>query len=89
MNSQVSAATLCCYTNATRHIQIVRIVDLPNWYFERVVFPGERLMFEAPQAAHLEIHAGARSTLTDTISCERLRVRDSDSIASLLAACVP
>lgn len=89
MNSQVSAATLCCYPNATRHIQIVRIVDVPNWYFERVVFPGERLMFEAPQAAHLEVHTGAIASaiLTDTIPCEQLRVRDSDSVASLLAAC--
>lgn len=91
MDSQVSAATLCCYTNTTRHIQIVRMVDVPNGYFERVVFPGERLMFEAPQAARLEVHTGAiaSSISTDTIPCEQLQVRDSASVASLLAACVP
>lgn len=82
-SSQVSPAlALCCYTNASPQIQVVRIIDIPNWYFERVVFPGERLMFEAPQAAHLEIHTGAMAILSETIPCEQLRVRNSASIVS-------
>ncbi|MGG6266196.1 DUF1830 domain-containing protein [Leptolyngbya sp. AN03gr2] len=82
-SSQVSLANLCCYTNSTRHIQIARIIDVPNWYFERVVFPGERLMFEAPQEAHLEIHTGAMASaiLMDTIPCQQLRVRSWVPIA--------
>ncbi len=81
--SQVSPALdLCCYVNATRHIQVARIADIANWYFERVVFPGQRLMFEAPQNAHLEIHTGAMTTiLTDTIPCKSLKVRSSATIA--------
>jgi Domain of unknown function (DUF1830) len=68
-------STLCCYTNATSKIQIARITNIPNWYFERVVFPGQRLVFEAMPEALLEIHSGMMSAiLSDTIPCDRLRV---------------
>jgi hypothetical protein len=67
---------LCCYVNATSKIQIVRITNIPNWYFERVVFPGQRLVFEALPEAQLEIHCGmmASAILADTIPCDRLRI---------------
>ncbi|MCA1994923.1 MAG: DUF1830 domain-containing protein [Coleofasciculus sp. S288] len=69
---------LCCYVNATSHIQIARISSIPNWYFERVVFPGQRLVFEAMPEALLEIHTGmmASAILSDTIPCDRLRLID-------------
>ena len=68
-------AALCCYTNATSKIQIARITNIPNWYFERVVFPGQRLVFEAMPQALLEIHSGMMSAiLADTIPCDRLYV---------------
>lgn len=65
---------LCCYVNATSKIQVARITNVPNWYFERVVFPGQRLIFEALGEAQLEIHTGmmASSILSDTIPCHRL-----------------
>lgn len=70
---------LCCYVNATSQIQIARITNIPNWYFERVVFPGQRLVFEALPEAHLEIHTGmmASAILSDTIPCVRLQVEDN------------
>jgi len=65
---------LCCYVNATSQIQIARITNIPNWYFERVVFPGQRLVFEAHSSAVLEIHSGmmASAILSDTIPCTKL-----------------
>ena len=65
---------LCCYVNATSQIQIARITNIPNWYFERVVFPGQRLVFEAEPQGILEIHSGmmASAILSDTIPCSRL-----------------
>lgn len=65
---------LCCYVNVTSKIQIVRIANIPNWYFERVVFPGQRLMFQAQPQAQLEVHTGgtAGAILSDTIPCFRL-----------------
>ncbi len=70
------SACLCCYVNATNQIQIARITNIANWYFERVVFPGQRLMFEALPEAHLEIHTGmmASSILSDTIPCAGLLI---------------
>lgn len=65
---------VCFYVNATSQIQIARITNVPNWYFERVVFPGQRLVFEAPREGQLEINTGmmASSILSDTLSCESL-----------------
>jgi hypothetical protein len=76
-----SGKILCCYVNATSKIQVVRISDIPNWYFERVVFPGQRLVFEAPRVAHLEIHTGmmASAILSDTIPCDRLVLDEPSS----------
>lgn len=72
---------LCCYVNATSKIQIARISNISNWYFERVVFPGQRLVFEAPSEAQLEIHTGmmASAILSDTIPCARLAIDDPSS----------
>jgi hypothetical protein len=73
-----SSYLLCCYVNATSKIQVSRITNIPNWYFERVVFPGQRLVFEAPPDAHLEIHSGtmASAILSDTIPCNRLEFHE-------------
>lgn len=70
----------CCYVNATSQIQVVRITNVPNWYFERVVFPGQRLVFEALPEALLEIHTGmmASSILSDTIPCEHLSINNEN-----------
>ena len=72
---------LCCYVNATGQIQIARITNIANWYFERVVFPGQRLLFEALPEAHLEIHTGmmASSILSDTIPCAELHLTEEVS----------
>lgn len=74
-------AILCCYVNATSQIQIARITNISNWYFERVVFPGQRLVFEALPEALLEIHSGmmASAILSDTIPCKRLSVTELEN----------
>jgi hypothetical protein len=66
----------CCYVNSTSQIQVARITNVHNWYFERVVFPGQRLIFEAPSYSYLEIHTGmmASSILSDKIPCQQLIV---------------
>ncbi len=59
---------LCYYRNPTDRVQIARILDVPNWCFERIVFPKQRLCFEATLDAHLEIHTGSldRTTVLET-----------------------
>ncbi|NDJ18212.1 DUF1830 domain-containing protein [Myxacorys almedinensis] len=79
---------VCCYVNATSQIQIARITNIPNWYFERVVFPGQRLIFETVPEALLEIHSGkmASAILSDTISCSSLSLQCAEEIVEAEAA---
>ncbi|WP_299491773.1 DUF1830 domain-containing protein [Acaryochloris sp. IP29b_bin.137] len=74
---------VCCYVNVSNKIQVARITNIPNWYFERVVFPGQRLLFESVPEAQLEIHTGmmASAILSDTIPCYRLRLHQSVSVS--------
>jgi hypothetical protein len=78
--SNASDLICCCYINATSKIQVARITNIPNWYFERVVFPGQRLLFEALPEGQLEIHTGmmASSILSDTIPCPQIQITDDD-----------
>lgn len=75
-----SDSFICCYVNASSKIQVARVTNIPNWYFERVVFPGQQLIFEAPAGALLELHCGmmASAILSDMIPCERLRLSDEE-----------
>ncbi len=59
-------------------MQVVRIANLPDTFFERTVFPGQRIVFETLPTAQLEIHTGmmASAILTDTIPCEHLHIAD-------------
>lgn len=81
--SDESNRIVCCYVNATSKIQIARSSNTGNWYFERVVFPGQRLVFEAPSQAVLEIHTGmmASAILSDNIPCDRLAMDEESSSA--------
>jgi Domain of unknown function (DUF1830) len=68
-NSETSGKILCWYINASNKMQIARITNIPNWYFERMVFPGERLLFEALPSAELEV---CRTAETGAVVCERI-----------------
>ena len=76
--AKYSGRILCGYVNVTSQIQITRITNILNWYFERVVFPCQRLLFESMPDAQLEIHTyrQAIAILADTIRCDRLQARD-------------
>jgi Domain of unknown function (DUF1830) len=75
-SSEGNNQILCYYANITNQIQVIRIENIPNWYFERVMFPGQRMMFEARPEGVLEIHTGAvaGAILSDKIPCYILRV---------------
>ena len=73
-----SGKILCCYVNATSKIQVTRISNIPNWYFERVVFPGQRLVFEVLPEAQMEVHTVmmASAIISDTIPCNTLIIHE-------------
>ncbi len=76
LDSEEIGRILCCYINATDRIQVARLASEQDDWFERVVFPGQRLLFEAQPEEQLEIHTSkmADDVLTDKIRCDRLRV---------------
>ncbi|MDB9516026.1 DUF1830 domain-containing protein [Roseofilum reptotaenium CS-1145] len=79
-----SQRLVCSYKNGTESIQIARITNIPNWYFERVVFPQEYLLFEAPPSAHLEIYQGYEPEnvkLVTEILCDRLCISEPEALA--------
>lgn len=67
---------LCFYTNETRFIQIIRMGDMPEPSLERVVFPGQRLLFEALPEAFIEIYTAnlTAKVITKKIHCAAIQV---------------
>lgn len=49
---------LCSYINRTYQLQIIKILNLNNRDFERVIFPGQRILFHAESGARLEVYSG-------------------------------
>ncbi|MGB7443711.1 MAG: DUF1830 domain-containing protein [Coleofasciculaceae cyanobacterium] len=77
-HSEYNERILCCYVNGTSNTLVAKVTNIPNWRFERVVFPNERFLFEAPPTAELEIHRNTPSgkVLSDKVTCNYLRVND-------------
>jgi hypothetical protein len=73
---QATCEILCTYKNITTKVQIVRISNIAGWYFEKVVFPQEQLLFEALAEAELEIYTGTAwgTMLLEKIHCSHLKV---------------
>ena len=78
-----SGYILCFYINSTSQIQIIKINNIPNYSWERSVFPGQRLMFEATTSDVLEIYTSESVTAfpTDVIPCQQLRVIEEETSA--------
>ncbi|PZO47859.1 MAG: hypothetical protein DCF15_18535 [Phormidesmis priestleyi] len=75
--AQIEAQKVWCrYHNDTRHIQVARIENIPCDYFERVIFPGDRLVFKTFPHAWLEIYTGelCSALLSERILCDRLKI---------------
>jgi len=69
---------LCYYVNFTRKLQIIRVINISGWHFECIVFPTERILFEALPEAQLEVHTTRLGCpiLLEYIACNRLRTHE-------------
>lgn len=69
---------LCYYCNPTRQIQTIRVDNVSNWHFKRVIFPGQHLLFEAVPEGKLKIYVVERGEekCVRTISCYSLKVQE-------------
>ena len=72
---------LCCYQNHSPKIQIIRSAEGQRpqspWHLERVIFPGQRLMFEAPERSKIRVFSSdpAGMLVDDTVPCDRIQVQ--------------
>ena len=74
--SRCTSPVLCHYRNATPQLQVARVFHQAALLAERVVFPWEFWLFEAPIEATLQIYS---NTLTDhaamqVVGCDRRQV---------------
>ena len=76
---QQSQKMLCFYENTSRKMQNAKI-NVKNQYWERAVFPGERLFFEAVPEAELEIHQHQENgdVRCESFSCKHFKVKVVD-----------
>lgn len=51
-----TSKTLCHYFNPSNKMQLIRILDSSGSSWEKVVFPRQRVLFEATSEAWLEVY---------------------------------
>lgn len=62
-----------CYVNRSSKVAIIRILGLVDRHCERVVFPGEKFLFEADDNCKLEINQQSdRGIIRDIVLCSEL-----------------
>ena len=84
---QQSQKMLCFYENTARKMQIARIRNIKNQYWERTVFPGDRLFFEAVPGAKLEIFSQDQENdeiRRESFLCKNLKVKDEKDAKELI-----
>lgn len=72
---------LCLYANPTSQFQIIRISNIPDYFFERTVIPTGQILFQTFIEAQIEIHTGmvVSAILSDVIPAEQLVDRRKNS----------
>lgn len=69
--SEWSERILCYYQNTSNQLQVARLKLPAGQLFERIVFPGQRFLFESLPDATLEI---LTQTTQKLIQCGQLQV---------------
>ena len=78
MSTNIDAKILCYYTNNTECMQKVKI-NCADQLIEKIVFPHQRILFEAPAYAILEIYANnsaGKGILCQEIPCRNLQIKE-------------
>ena len=73
------ASIICAYQNRTGSLQIIKIENIPNFFWEKVVFPSEIILFNSVAEAMLKVYSNDNITAVfkDTIFCYKLQLRRS------------
>lgn len=72
---------LCAYQNRTNSIQIIKIENVVNFYWEKVVLPWQTILFNTVKQAELKVYSNNSFTtiVSDTIPCSKLQIDNSSS----------
>lgn len=67
---------LCYYVNLTSKTQLIQVTDDLKIYWERIIFPQQRILFEAVPQFKLKIQSNQPENIrvTKTIICQKLKV---------------
>ncbi len=76
--SKLDRSITCYYANTSQKLQIVRIDTDSKNSFEKVAFPGERLLFNARRDDRLEVYVATdtQPVLSHRIECDRLQIQE-------------
>lgn len=75
-----SQSILCCYVNTKSTVQVARMSNPVNGTLEKIVFPGQKFLFETLPEAQLGIYTYSKvdgEILLKEIPCEELQVKSS------------
>lgn len=86
--AEPTATHLCMYVNQSPSIQVIRLNPSAVGCLERTVWPGQRLLFEAPLAATLDVYSGqlSHAILADRVPCRELAIADDATFQDAAAA---
>ncbi len=71
---QPTSKVLCHYINSTHKMQLIRVLDNHNCNYEKVIFPQQRILFEAILEGRLEVYIEqeGKQMLKEIFSCHNL-----------------
>jgi len=71
-----TSTILCYYFNPSNKIQLIRVWNLNSYSLEKILFPQQRILFEAMPGGMLEVHTKQqdRQILEEVFSCLNLQV---------------
>ena len=74
--TQRTSIILCDYFNSTHQIQLVRLWNGKGYSLEKIVFPSQRILFEAKPENILEVHTKQEDEqlLESVLVCNSLQV---------------
>ena len=74
--TQQTSMILCYYCNSTDKIQLIRVWNGTGYSLEKIVFPQQRILFEAKAEGILEVHTKPKDQqlLEQIYSCLNLKI---------------
>ena len=80
-SKEESPQILCYYINDTSNIQVIRAIHEGLCTLERVIFLGERILFEAFPESYLEVYSSLiNGTRSKIIDCKSLHINGNSTL---------